>query len=179
MRRRRFLRIIAPRERGGATIQRGRSRGPGFGFRRRRADQVVERAERRFRAFAHRDDDLLVGHCRAVAGREHAGDRSLAARVDGLDVKALRDSVDMLKQKLLDCIVLLASGVDGKAALICGVNGAALGKVKAGEIVAHVAARIDGKGGGRPDMAQGGGIDSPALDAALEELPGWLESKLM
>jgi alanyl-tRNA synthetase len=59
------------------------------------------------------------------------------------------------------------------------VHGAALGKVKAGEIVAHVAAQIDGKGGGRPDMAQGGGVDSPALDAALATLPAWIESKLM
>jgi len=115
-----------------------------------------------------------------AANARHVGDIAIvAARVDGLDAKALRDSVDVLKQKLPDCIVLLASGADGKASLICGVNGVAQGKVKAGEIVAHVAARIDGKGGGRPDMAQGGGVDSPALDAALAELPGWLESKLM
>ena len=110
----------------------------------------------------------------------HAGDVAIvAARVDGFDAKTLRESVDVLKQKWADCVVLLASGVDGKASLICGVNGIALGKVKAGEIVARIAAQIDGKGGGRPDMAQGGGVDSPALDAALAELPGWIESKLM
>ena len=115
-----------------------------------------------------------------ASNARHVGNIAIvAARVDGLDAKALRDSVDMLKQKLPDCVVLLASGVDGKASLICGVHGAALGKVKAGEIVAHVAAQIDGKGGGRPDMAQGGGVDSPALDAALAALPAWIESKLM
>jgi len=115
-----------------------------------------------------------------AAGARRVGEVAIvAARVDGLDARALRDSVDVLKQKLPDCVVLLASGADGKAALICGVNGSALGKVKAGEIVAHVAAQIGGKGGGRPDMAQGGGVDSPALDAALATLPAWVESKLM
>ncbi|MDR2013352.1 MAG: alanine--tRNA ligase, partial [Rhodanobacter sp.] len=102
----------------------------------------------------------------------------VAARVDGLDAKALREGVDTLKQKLGDCVVLLATGSDGKAALVGGVSGAALGKVKAGDVVARVAARIGGKGGGRADMAQGGGVDSPALDAALVELFDWLAGVL-
>ncbi len=102
----------------------------------------------------------------------------VAARVDGLDAKALRDGVDTLKQKLVDCVVLLAAGSEGKAALVGGVHGAALGKVKAGDVVAHVAALIGGKGGGRPDMAQGGGVDSPALDGALAALPEWVAGKL-
>ncbi|HJU07959.1 MAG TPA: DHHA1 domain-containing protein, partial [Rhodanobacteraceae bacterium] len=97
---------------------------------------------------------------------------------DGMDAKALRDAVDALKQKLRDCVVLLASASDGKAALIAGVHGAALAKVKAGEVVAHVASQIGGKGGGRADMAQGGGADSPALDQALRELPQWLGERL-
>ncbi|MEO7063383.1 MAG: DHHA1 domain-containing protein, partial [Dokdonella sp.] len=105
--------------------------------------------------------------------------RIVAARVDGLDAKALRDGVDTLKQKLADCVVLLAAGGDGKVALVGGVHGAALGKVKAGDVVAHVAALIGGKGGGRPDMAQGGGIDSPALDSALAALPEWVAGKLV
>ncbi|WHZ18676.1 MAG: Alanyl-tRNA synthetase [Rhodanobacteraceae bacterium] len=113
---------------------------------------------------------------------EHAQDlggiKLVAARVDGMDAKALRDAVDTLKQKLQDCVVLLASGQDGKAALVAGVHGAALGRVKAGDVVSHVAKQIDGKGGGRPDMAQGGGVDSPALDQALARLPSWLEHTL-
>ena len=76
-------------------------------------------------------------------------------------------------------MVLLAAGADGKASLIAGVHGAALARVKAGDVVAHVARQIDGKGGGRPDLAQGGGADSAALDAALAALPVWLESKLL
>ena len=92
--------------------------------------------------------------------------------------RTLRDAVDTLKQKLGDCVVLLAAGSDGKAALVGGVHGTALARVKAGEVVAHVAAQIGGKGGGRPDMAQGGGVDSPALDRALKELPAWLAATL-
>ena len=95
-----------------------------------------------------------------------------------MDVKALRDAVDTLKQKLGDCVVLLASGGGGKVALVGGVQGAALGKVKAGDVVAHVATQIGGKGGGRPDMAQGGGVDSPALDQALQGLAGWVAQAL-
>jgi alanyl-tRNA synthetase len=102
----------------------------------------------------------------------------VAARVEGMDAKSLRDAVDTLKQKLGDCVVLLAAGSGGKVALVGGVHGMALARVKAGEVVAHVAAQIDGKGGGRPDMAQGGGVDSPALDRALKELPGWLSAAL-
>ncbi|HEY6942734.1 alanine--tRNA ligase [Dokdonella sp.] len=114
----------------------------------------------------------------ASTARRIAGVSVVVARVDGLDAKALRDGVDTLKQKLVDCVVVLAAGAEGKVALVGGVHGAALGKVKAGEVVAHVAAQIGGKGGGRPDMAQGGGVDSPALDAALAALPAWLERQM-
>jgi alanyl-tRNA synthetase len=106
-----------------------------------------------------------------------AGFRVVAARVDGLDAKALREGVDGLKQKLVDCVVVLASASDGKVALAGGVHGAALAKIKAGDVVAHVAAQIGGKGGGRADMAQGGGPDSPALDTALAALPAWISAR--
>ena len=58
------------------------------------------------------------------------------------------------------------------------MSGAALGKVKAGELLAHVAGQIGGKGGGRPDMAQGGGEDGPQLVAALDGVPGWVKPHL-
>ena len=106
------------------------------------------------------------------------GIKLVAARVGGMDAKILREAVDTLKQKLGDCVVLLASGSDGKAALVGGVHGAALAKVKAGDVVAHVAREIGGKGGGRPDMAQGGGVDSPTLDRTLEGLADWLAPML-
>ncbi len=101
----------------------------------------------------------------------------VAARVDGLDVKALREGVDRLKQSLGDCVVLLAAGAEGKVSLAAGVHGAALARYKAGDVVAHVAQRIGGKGGGRADMAQGGGDDGPLLDAALSTLPAWLAAQ--
>ena len=114
----------------------------------------------------------------AAGARDVNGIKVIAARLDGADVKALRDSVDQFKVKLVDCVVLLAGGSDGKVALVAGVNGKALGKVKAGELVAHVAQQIGGKGGGRPDMAQGGGEDSPQLSVALDAVPAWVESRL-
>jgi alanyl-tRNA synthetase len=114
----------------------------------------------------------------AANAKDVKGIKVIAARLDGADAKTLRDSVDQFKQKLGDCVVLLASGSDGKAALVAGVHGKALGKIKAGELVAHVASLIGGKGGGRPDMAQGGGEDSPQLAAALEAVPAWVSARL-
>jgi alanyl-tRNA synthetase len=115
----------------------------------------------------------LASHAEAIGNIQ-----VVAARIDGMDAKALREAVDTLKQKLGDCVVLLASGGDGKVALVGGVHGVALGKIKAGEVVAYVAKQIGGKGGGRPDMAQGGGADSPALEQALHGLAGWVAQAL-
>jgi alanyl-tRNA synthetase len=106
------------------------------------------------------------------------GIKVVAARLEGLDAKSLRDSLDVLKQKLGDCAVILAGAADGRVSLVAGVGGAAMGRVKAGELVAEVASKIDGKGGGRPDMAQGGGVDSPALPSILAGIPAWVEGKL-
>ena len=114
----------------------------------------------------------------AAGARDVNGIKVIAARLDGADVKTLRDSVDQFKAKLVDCVVLLAGGSAGKIALVAGVNGSALGRIKAGELVAHVAQQIGGKGGGRPDMAQGGGEDSPQVAAALAAVPGWIEARL-
>jgi len=104
------------------------------------------------------------------------GIKVVAARLEGLDAKSLRDGVDQLKQQLGDCVVLLAGAADGRVSLIAGVHGKALERIKAGEIVAHIAAQIGGKGGGRPDMAQGGGADAAELPALLAQLPQWISS---
>ena len=108
----------------------------------------------------------------------HGEGVNVAARLEGLDAKSLRDAVDQLKSRLGDAVILLASAQDGKASLVAGVQGGALGKVKAGELLSHVAGRIGGKGGGRPDMAQGGGSDGPELLAALADVPAWVAQKL-
>ncbi len=109
---------------------------------------------------------------------EIGGVKVLAARLEGFDAKALRDAMDRLKQQLGDAVVLLAGTQDGKASLVAGVSGAALGKVKAGELLGHVAGQIGGKGGGRPDMAQGGGEDGPKLVAALDGVLEWVKPHL-
>jgi alanyl-tRNA synthetase len=114
----------------------------------------------------------------ADTAREIDGIRLVSARVEGLDAKALRDAVDQLKAKLPDAVIVLASAEGGKASLVAGVQGRALGKVKAGDLLAHVAAQIGGKGGGRPDMAQGGGPDGPALVAALDGVGDWIAQRL-
>lgn len=115
----------------------------------------------------------------AGAAADVGGVKVLATRLEGFDAKALRDAVDRLKQQLGDAVIVLAGASDGKAALVAGVNGKAAGKVKAGELLAHVAGQINGKGGGRPDMAQGGGDDGPALVQALEGVAGWVANKLV
>jgi alanyl-tRNA synthetase len=96
-----------------------------------------------------------------------AGVQVLAAKLDGADAKTLRDTVDQLKNKLGSAVILLAA-VDGeKVMLIAGVTADLTGRFKAGELLAQAAAKVGGKGGGRPDLAQGGGTDAAALPAAL------------
>jgi alanyl-tRNA synthetase len=102
----------------------------------------------------------------------------LAARLEGFDNKALREAVDRLKQQLGDAVIVLAGTNGGKAALVAGVSGTAAGRISAGELLAHVASQTGGKGGGRPDMAQGGGEDGPALASALAEVAGWVEARM-
>ncbi|WNL44795.1 alanine--tRNA ligase [Dyella sp. BiH032] len=115
----------------------------------------------------------------ASSAHDIGGVKVIAARLEGLDAKALRDSIDQLKQQLADCVVLLAGASDGRVSLVAGVHGKALGRIKAGDVVAHVASQIDGKGGGRPDMAQGGGSDSSTLPSLLAALPAWIGERLV
>jgi alanyl-tRNA synthetase len=114
----------------------------------------------------------------ASSAVEIEGVRVLAARLEGFDAKALRDAMDRLKQQLGDAVIVLAGAADGKASLVAGVNGSAMGRVKAGELLAHIASLTGGKGGGRPDLAQGGGEDGPALASALADVPAWVAQRI-
>jgi alanyl-tRNA synthetase len=114
----------------------------------------------------------------AGAAVEVNGVKILAARLEGFDAKALRDAIDRLKQQLVDTVIVLAGAQDGKVALVAGVNGSATGKVKAGELLSHIAGQIGGKGGGRPDLAQGGGEDGPALASALTGVVDWVTPRI-
>jgi len=100
--------------------------------------------------------------------REIAGVRVLSARVDGVSGKELRNMVDELRAKLASGIVLLASEQDGRLALAVGVTKDLTDRYRAGDLMREVAGMVGGKGGGRPDFAQGGGDDPSRLDAAFE-----------
>jgi alanyl-tRNA synthetase len=103
----------------------------------------------------------------------------LAARLDGADAKALRATVDQLKEKFGSAVIVLgAADADGKVALVAGVTNDLVAKVKAGELVGAVAAQVGGRGGGRPDFAQAGGTDASKLDAALASVEGLVRAKL-
>jgi len=95
---------------------------------------------------------------------------------------ATQEFADLFKdrEKFRETIgkVIPLSVADGRATLIAGVNGKALDRVKAGELLAHIAAQIGGKGGGRADLAQGGGADGPMLVAALDGVRGWVEERV-
>ncbi len=106
------------------------------------------------------------------------GVKILAVRLEGFDAKALRDAMDRLKQQLVNTVIVLAGAQDGKVSLVAGVNGSAMGKVKAGELLSHIAGQIGGKGGGRPDLAQGGGEDGPALASALAGVVDWVTPRI-
>ena len=107
-----------------------------------------------------------------------AGIKVVAAQLEGLDRKGLMEAVDKLKNQLGDAVVLLASIEQDKVVLIAGVAKSISGRYPAGELVGHVATFLGGKGGGRPDMAQGGGVALEKLPEALEKVRFWVESKL-
>ncbi|WP_062389376.1 alanine--tRNA ligase [Pseudomonas abietaniphila] len=95
------------------------------------------------------------------------GAKVLAARLDGQDGKALLALVDQLKNKLGRAVILLGGVHEDKVVLVAGVTKDLTGQLKAGDLMKQAAAAVGGKGGGRPDMAQGGGVDAAGLDAAL------------
>jgi alanyl-tRNA synthetase len=106
------------------------------------------------------------------------GIKVLAAKLEGADVNALRETMDKLKDKLKTAAIVLSSVADGKVTLIAGVTADTTARVKAGELVNMVAKQVGGKGGGRPDMAQAGGTQPENLAAALASVQGWVEAKL-
>ncbi len=105
------------------------------------------------------------------------GVKVLAATLAGADPKALRETLDALKGKLGSAAIVLASDAGGKVSLIAGVTDDLTGRIKAGELVNHVASQVGGKGGGRADMAQAGGSDVAGLPAALASVAGWIEAR--
>ncbi len=110
--------------------------------------------------------------------REVKGVKVLATRADNLERAQLRVLIDNLRNKLGSGVVVLGSVSDGKVALIVGVTKDLTSRVQAGKIIAEVAKKVGGSGGGRPDMAEAGGKDPAALDSALAESYGVVERLL-
>ncbi len=105
----------------------------------------------------------------AASAVEAGGMKVLVQRVDGQDGKSLLALVDQLKNKLGSGVILLGGELEGKVVLVAGVTKDLTSRVKAGDLIRTTAAAVGGKGGGRPDMAQGGGTEVSALDKALAE----------
>ncbi|MCI0547442.1 MAG: alanine--tRNA ligase [Candidatus Rokubacteria bacterium] len=112
----------------------------------------------------------LVARVKPVAGVP-----VLVARLDGLDPEGLRSVVDMLRERVGPAVITLGSVVDGKVNLIAAVSKDLSGRLPAGKLIQEVARKVGGGGGGRPDLAQAGGKDPAALDAALALVEPWVE----
>ena len=110
--------------------------------------------------------------------KEVKGVKVLAHRVDNLERAQLRTLVDQLRDKIGSGVVILGSASNGNVALIVGVTKDLTGRVQAGKVIGPVAQKIGGKGGGRPDLAEAGGKDASALDAALDGAYGVVEGLL-
>ncbi|MEK6748315.1 MAG: alanine--tRNA ligase [Pseudomonadota bacterium] len=145
-----------------------------------RVTQLLERARG-----LEKELERLKGKLASSQGGDLAGSavdvggiKVVAARMEGADAKALRDTVDQLKNKLGQAAIVLAAVDGSNVSLVAGVTKEASAKVKAGDLVNMVALQIGGKGGGRPDMAQAGGNNPAALDGALKSVAVWVGERL-
>ena len=146
-----------------------------------KVEALVERARKLEREVDSLKARLASGEGADLAARAVAvgATRVVAARMDGLDAKALRAAVDGLKDKLGSAVIVLAGvAEDGRITLVAGVTADLIGVVRAGDLVGTVAQKVGGKGGGRPDFAQAGGSDVGALPAALDGVVDWVRSRV-
>jgi len=146
----------------------------------RKVEQLLARTKTLEKEIEHLRQKLASGEAVDLTAQARAvkGIKVLAARLDGVDAKGLREALDNLKDKLAPAAIVLAAVADNKVSLIAGVTKELAGRLHAGELVNQVAARVGGKGGGRPDMAQAGGTDPSGLEAALADVPAWVEQHL-
>jgi alanyl-tRNA synthetase len=135
------------------------------------AEHDIVQARGKLASLAGQD---LAGQAVALSGDS----KLLVARMNGTDPKALRGLVDQLKDRLKSGVVLLAAEADGKISLVAGVTADLLDRVKAGDLVGAVAAQVGGKGGGRPDMAMGGGANLAALSGAMSGVEAWVRGRM-
>jgi len=131
--------------------------------------ELVERSRRLEKEVQQLKSKLASGQSGDLStqAKDVGGIKVLAAQVDGVDAKALRDAMDQLRDKLGSSVIVLAAVNDGKVVLVAGVSADLLAEFKAGDIVGAVAAQVGGRGGGRADFAQAGGTQPENLGAAL------------
>lgn len=106
------------------------------------------------------------------------GIKVLAATLEGADANTLRETMDKLKDKLESAAIVLAAVNGEKVSIAAGVTKDLIGKMKAGELVNHVASQVGGKGGGKPDMAMAGGTDASQLPQALASVEAWVKERI-
>jgi len=119
-----------------------------------------------------------AGDALAASAQEIGGIKLLAARVDGQDGKALALLAEQLKNKLGSAVILLGGELSGKVVLVCAVTADLTARIKAGDLLKQAAALVGGKGGGRPELAQGGGTDVSKLDQALALAAPFVQERL-
>jgi len=136
----------------------------------RELEKELERIKGRLASSA---GDDLAGRAVDVNGL-----KVLAAKLDGIDPKRLRETVDQLKNKLGSAAVVLATVTDGKVSLVAGVTKDWTDRMPAGPLANHVAQQVGGRGGGRPDLAQAGGSDPSRIDLAIDSVPDWVREQL-
>ncbi len=141
------------------------------------ADEKVRQLEKQLEQLKEKLAGSLSQDLASLA-EDIAGVKVLTAKLEGLDSKSLRNTVDQLKNKLGSAVIALAIVKEGKASVVTGVTKDYLDRIKAGELVNMIATQIGGKGGGRPDMAEAGGNQPENLDRALASVAGWVKEKL-
>jgi len=142
--------------------------------------QLVERNRKLEKELEQLQSKLAsaAGSDLATSAVDVNGVKVLAAGLEGVEPKSLRDTMDKLKDKLGSAVIVLGTASGGKVSLVAGVTKDQTSVMKAGDLIKFVAEQVGGKGGGRPDMAQAGGKDPAALPAALNSVEGWVREKL-
>ncbi len=153
---------------------------PGGGMVEKAVNSLLEEKKSLEKELARLKSKMASSQGEDLAGQavDVKGVKVLAASLDGADGKALRETMDKLKDKLKSAAIVLGAVSDGKVSLIAGVTADLTARVKAGELVNFVAQQVGGKGGGRPDMAQAGGTEPAKLAAALQSVKGWVEQRV-
>jgi alanyl-tRNA synthetase len=142
--------------------------------------ELSERAKRLEKEVQQLKSKLATGQGGDVSAQAKVvnGIKVLAAQIEGADAKALRVSVDQLKEKLGSSVIVLATVQEGKVLLVAGVSADLVARLRAGDIAGAVAAQVGGKGGGRADFAQAGGTQPENLGAALASVEALVRNRL-